>query len=454
LRRFLLKLIRRRRLQRDLDAELSFHEEMARLHRNPVRLGNRTLVQEQVRDLWRFPIVESILMDATHAARSLRKSPVLTAVIFVTLALGIGANTALFSVVQAMFLRPLPDVKDPSSVIAAYTSSSSNSSYSTFSFPDYQDLRDNLIDVSSMAAYWTSQFEFIRDAAFHNVSVTLSTGNYFQILGIRPRVGRFLTVQDDRGPSSELPAVISAQLWSQLFNSDPHTLGQTFLMNNHLFTVVGVTPERFRGLTLRVPTDIWVPFSALQYLAPARVRELEERGNRWLNVIGRIEAPVPISRVQNNAKIIAERLAREYPESNGPRLQSGARTMTVVPINDSMVGFVLRARTVRYAAVIAGIVALVLLITCANVASLLVARSWERQRDTAVRMALGAGKWRIMSRSLLESVFLSVGGGVLGLTVAVWMAQAAATNTISGYWALPWLPAGPSRRTTGPGPHQ
>jgi predicted permease len=329
----------------------------------------------------------------------LGKSPSFAAVAVITLAFGIGANTAMFSIVDGAFLKPLP-VADPSH-FAEIGTQEVHGGYSSVSFPDFLDLRAQCPSFSGAVAYE-------REARFVNsfeessmVAVDVVSLNYFDFLGIKAYRGRTFPSEGTTalGPT----VVISYALWKSRLGGDPGIVGKTIRLNKETTTVLGVTPEHFRGLARFVPTDAWLPVDTA---APA---EMKQRDYRAFEVAGRLRPGVTAERLRAELETIGHRLAQAYPATNQ------AFTFTSELASERQRGFLLISLFLM------SLVALVLLISCANVAGLLLARGEARRQEIAVRLALGSGRGRLIQQFLTEGLLLSLAGAVLGSLLAGWL---------------------------------
>ncbi len=364
--------------------------------------------------------METFLQDVRYALRTLRKSPGFVAVAIISLALGIGANTTIFTIINAVFLNPLP-VEEPSRLVNMYTSDEGIAGEfiaNPVSYPNYRDFRDQNGSLSGLAAFVPFQFTLKVGDEPVQVAGQLATGNFFGVLGVSAYRGRtfsFTSAQDQElGAHPEV--VISHSLWAKMFGSDPEAIGRSVTLNSHPFTVVGVTLPGFKGtFALANPDQIWVPVSMYRELIPpAFVSFFEMRRALAFNPFGRLQSGVTIEGAQAELKTIATRLQQEYPNDNENR------SVRLESLSDAAIGIDQRQSMVRAGGVLMTIVGLVLLIACVNLANLLLARGATRAKEISIRAALGANRSRLMRQLLTESLIVALSGGAAGILVAYW----------------------------------
>ncbi|MCI0351055.1 MAG: ABC transporter permease [Acidobacteriales bacterium] len=378
--------------------------------------------------------MSTLIQDLRYGARMLLKKPGFTLIAVITLALGIGANTAIFSLIDALLLRPLPGVEAPERLVMVYTSDFSSGRYSTSSFPDYKDFRDQNQVFSGLAAFANNQAMHLSTGGeSERIRGGLVTGNYFSVLGVQAKLGRVLLPEDDQTLGAHPVAVLSHDLWQRRFGGDQSVIGKTVSLNGYTFTLVGVAPEGFRGTGLQTALELWVPILMYRQINPAPGQAppaagqtpFDRRGSRGFFLVGRLKPESTLEQAQAQFNVLAARLALTYPQTNLGTLQQPdqPRPITLVPINQAMVGPVTRESTRRVTQLLMAVVGFVLLIACANIANLLLAQARGRQREIAVRLALGASRFRIIRQMLVESALLALVGGAASMLLALWLAD-------------------------------
>jgi putative ABC transport system permease protein len=444
---WLKPLFSRRRLYNDLSDEMRQHLEekidelaAAGMSRKEAaaaarrEFGNITLIEQDSREVWRWPTIESFFADVRYALRILRKSPGFTCVAVLTLALGIAVNTTVFTAFDALFLRPRP-VKDPNSLASIFRATPGEPR-GRFSYPDYIYYRDNSRSFSDLSLFATGmavtssdlsatspeaaprvagavgfQLPQLLQGSAQPIMCFFVSGNYFPMLGATPLLGRILLPEDDQANATPV-VLMSGNSWQRHFHSDPGIVGSTLHLNGAAFTVIGVTPLDYLATASSVP-DLWAPVSAKIALGAATREELE---NRLVNAgfpMGHLKPGVTLSDAQAELGVLAAQLRTQYPAAErnmSVRVASGRNNLATLDSD-------------AWPVVIAAMsgVALLLLIACANVASLLLARAVARRKEIAVRLALGAGRWRLLRQLLTESIFLGLFAGAVGLPLAGWM---------------------------------
>ncbi|HEV3469188.1 MAG TPA: ABC transporter permease [Pyrinomonadaceae bacterium] len=357
--------------------------------------------------------MRTLLQDLRYGLRMLRKTPGFTLVALVSLALGIGVNTAIFSLVNAVLLRPVPVVRGQGRIVWLRAPSS---------YPDFLDYRERARSLEGMTAVTgTSEFSLNSGGESELVTGEFVSANYFDVLGVAAARGRTFAPEEDRTPA---PVVVLAhQLWRTRFGSDPSVVGRQINLNGLGFTVVGVAPEKFIGTEVGLDRELWVPLSMHPVLYPPAAKAsagredlFGERNSHWLRVFARLREGV--SREQAGAELT--NIARAVAEAHYGRADAEAlRRVELLRMSGGMDPGD-REQALPVAGMMMAVVGLVLLIACANLGGLLVARAAVRRRETAIRQALGAGRLRLVRQWLTESVLLGVLGGALGLLLALW----------------------------------
>jgi putative ABC transport system permease protein len=377
-------------------------------------------------------MMQSLLQDLRYGARMLLKNPGFTVIAVLTLALGIGANTAIFSLTDQILLRRLP-VERPEELVVLRSPGpkgghvwSDGDDAASFSYPMYKDLRDRGANVfSGLLARFAIPLSVAGAGQTERADGELVSGNYFEILGVRPALGRVFNQEDDRAPGAHQVVVLSHAYWTRRFGADPAILNKSLTVNGNPMTVIGVSREGFRGVQVGQTPDVFVPMMMKAQMIP-NSRGLDDRRDYWLAIMGRLKPGM--SRAQTEEAIrpsYRSILEEELSLRSGGSAQSRQRFLDkIILLEDGSNGRqVLQRDSKQPFLILMGMASLALLIACANVANLLLARGAARQREIAVRMALGAGRWRLMRQFLLESLMLSMTGGAVGLIVAVWTIQ-------------------------------
>jgi predicted permease len=352
--------------------------------------------------------VNALFHDLRYGLRMLARNPGFAAVAVISLALGIGANSTVFSIVDSFFLRPWP-VKDPGR-LAMISTNSPKLDFTSTSYPDYLDIRHEVAAFSDVVAYGDRGCFVSREGQGQGLeaNVEVVSQNYFAALGVKALLGRAFSPQASQAAAEGRAVVVSYNLWQKYFGGDPSLPGKTTLLDDKEFTVIGVTPQRFSGLRRSFP-DIWVTKEGWETMVPGEERNDASRENRWFDLAGHLRQGAEISEARAQLQTLAKRLALAYPSSN-QGVDFIARPASEAAHEGMEVGIYLMA-----------MVGLVLLISCANVANLLLAQTERRQREIAMRRALGAGPRRLLGQLLAEGLPLALFGGVLGCLLAAWL---------------------------------
>jgi putative ABC transport system permease protein len=350
--------------------------------------------------------MEQLLQDIRYGIRMLVKSPSVSIVATIALALGIGANTAIFSVVNAVLLRPLP-FHESESLMAVFESDSTRGQVrGSYSFPNYFDLRDQNQTFEHLACYHSSDFIMTGGNEPARVQGSVVSANLFPLLGVTPMLGRTFVAEEDKLSGNGNVVVLSQDFFQRHFNSDPSLINQTITLDARKYTVIGVMPRSFQFPIQNDPVELW---TTIALDGNGDTPMTGQRGAHFLNLIGRLKKGVTQKEAQADVNTIAARLEQQYPDTNthkGIMIESAL---------NAIVGDVRPALLI-----LLGAVACVLLIACANVANLLLARATSRHKEMAIRSALGANRFRVIRQLLTESILLSIIGGGIGLLLAVW----------------------------------
>jgi len=377
-----------------------------------LKLGGVEQTKEAIRDRRSLPMMETLLQDLKYGVRQLLRTPGFTVTAMLTLALGIGANTAAFSVVSAVLLRPLP-VAAPDQIVAVRNANSGNAMMSGFSYPNYRDLRDQNKVFSDLIAYRFAPIAMTHEGSSQRVWCYMVSGNYFPGLGVRPALGRLLGPEDDVSPGGHPVAVVGYESWQKRFGGRTDIVGNEVIVNGRKYSIVGVGPEGFSGTEVIAAPEIWFPISMQAELEPG-INTLVTRAAAAYSVLGRIKSDVSLAQVAANVDSIGMGLASDYPEEN--------KNMKIGLAGAGFLGGggMLRGATVGFATLLFAIAGLVLLLACANLSNMLLARATERREETAIRLAMGASRGRLIRQLLTESMLLAIIGGVVGILPTFW----------------------------------
>ena len=365
--------------------------------------------------------MEKLWQDLKYAVRMLLKNPGFSAVAVLSLALGIGANTTIFTVVNAVLLNPL-QVRDISRLVQVDTIDSktrvglANAIKLGMSFPNFQDYQRRNGVLSSIACIIPAGLTWSGGAEPRQLAAQLVSANYFDVLGVKPAAGRFFLPDEDTKPSGNNVAVISYGLWTSRFGANPDVIGQTMILNATPYTVIGIGPRGFKGTFTFANTElVWIPDSMYPQALSGFVKDFfNDRRALVTTDIARLKPGISIGQAEASLKTIAAHLQTEFPKDNA------GRSVTLTPLADAAVGANQHDQLALIAGLMMGVVGLVLLIACVNLANLLLAQAARREKEMSLRAALGANRRRLLRQMLTESLLLSLAGGVVGLIIAYW----------------------------------
>jgi len=384
-----------------------------------MKLGGIEQTKEIYHDRQTLPVLEVFMQDLRYGLRMLRKNPGFTAVAVLSLALGIGANTTIFTVVNAILLNALPVRDLPRLVEMDTVDTKTLLTQARFekigmSFPNFQDYRRDNQVFSDLAAFMPIAVTWSGGAEPRQLQGELVSANYFDVLGIRPARGRFFMPDEDTKTNGNDVAVLSYALWANKLGSDPGIVGKPLIFNARPYTIIGIAPRGFRGtITFFSAEQVWIPTSMKDQLLGGKAKDFfNERRFLGVGTFGRLKPGLETSAAEASLKTMATHLEAEFPKDNS------GRSVALSPLADAAVGVNDHKRIALASAMMMGVVGLVLMIACVNLANLLLAQGARRQKEISLRAALGAGRTRIVRQMLTESMLLSLAGGAVGLAIA------------------------------------
>jgi predicted permease len=451
-------LVRREHVANDLEDEMQLHLDMRREQQMEAgvplsdagaaarrRFGNPTLLRERSYTAWGWSWLESLLQDILYGLRAMLRSPGITLVALLSLALGIGANTAIFSLMDAVMLRSLP-VKNPQQLVLLGRANSNGitdefGGTQLYSYPFYRELQKRNQVFSATAAIFSMSSDVHGTVSGRNqaepMHVQLVSGTYFPLLGVQAIIGRTLTDEDDRTQGNHPVAVVSDSWWKKGLARDPNVLNRTLKIGDTIYSIVGVAPPEFFGTTVGQSPDIWIPMSMVEQVPPHFKGAYSDNFAESLYILGRLKPGVSMAQATTNVNLLFQQILRQL---RGSLSQDDAKALKQahVPLTPMATGLSgLRRQFSDPLKVLMGIAGMVLLIACANIANLLLARSTARTREFAVRQALGAGRGRLVRQLLTESMMLALAGGALGVALAAGASRLLVRMVSGGPEAIP-----------------
>jgi predicted permease len=423
---WLKRLFSREKLYGDLSDEIQEHldekveeliadgmtESEARLTARR-EFGNVTAISERGREVWQWPALESVFADIRFGLRQLRKNPAFTAIAVLTLALGIGANATVFSWIRNVMLNPLPGTENPERVVAQEMVAPSGEHFLT-SYPDFRDFRDNAKLLDSFAVARALAFAVGNENSVERVWGEMVSGNFFDLLRVKPEVGRFFSISERAdAPNAHPVVVVSHAFWTSHFHSDPSAIGSTLRINAHQYSIIGVAPENFHGSLPGQTINMWVPATMLGQLNSGSDWMLDNRKTRMFHALARLGPGVNVEQARSEIQAIARQLAQAHTDTNR------GMDATLLPVRQIHGG--VPNEILAPLALLMGASGVLLLIVCANVANLLFGRAASRRKEFSIRIALGAPRSRLIRQMMTEMLLLSFCGGVLGVLIASWL---------------------------------
>lgn len=393
------------------------------LHVDVWRLRGEARVERAQRLGGGWGMKDVISVELRQALRVFRRSPEFVAAVVLTLAVGIGGATAIFSLVNGLLLRPIPGVDAPAR-LAAVRTSEFGGAFGVSSYMDFLDFRERSRSFENMTAFKPRKADASADGTSQPLGVTMVTSSYFDVVGVPAHIGRYFTAEVDQGAGAHPEAVLTEGLWRRWFGSDPSVVGKEIVLNGQAYTVIGVTPPGFRGTSMVDVPDLFVPMTMQPHLMPASGYLLDRRGWGGISIVGRLAEGVSHETAGSEIQAIGRQLALEYPRTNDPRAYS------VLGFREAALPGGARGGVLQLSVLLLSVVAALWLVVCLNVANLFLARSMKRRQELAVRRALGASRARITGQLVLEFMAIALTAGVAGMFLARAVAEGVATLPI------------------------
>ncbi|HVU06261.1 MAG TPA: ABC transporter permease, partial [Candidatus Paceibacterota bacterium] len=420
-------MFRRRRSADDFAEEIKSHVELeadelqsdglsedeAR-RRARVEFGNAQTAQERFYLRSRIVWLDNLLHDMKFAIRQLTRHPGFAAIAIVTLALGIAANSTIVSWINSTLLDPIPGIPHTSDMITVMRGERSEHPTPPFSYLDYADLRESTRSFTGLLAYHDDYMAITDSGTPERIYGTLTSSNYFEVLGVRPFLGRSLesTASNERLGTAE--AVLGYGLWQHHFGADPSIIGKVVHINLRPFTIVGVAPEGFQGCLSGLRSDLWIPLGMDSQISGDE--RIKYRDVPWLNVLGKLKPGVGHRRAETELNVLMQRLAERFPDAH-----KGPNTISSDPLWRSPFG--VNVYLYGTLPILFALASVLLLLVCANLANLLLVRSVARRREFAIRLSIGATRWRLVLQLMVENALIALAGGGLALLLTTWTAR-------------------------------
>jgi len=426
--RGLRSLFRKQQVEQELSEEIAVFAEMAAQEKmkhglsreealRAVRLESGTveIALEEVRSATWESFVEDLWRDIRFSVRSLRKSPGFTAVVILTLALSIAANTTVLSWMSATLLNPIPGVAHTSDLVTVDRGDRSGYATPPFSYPDLRDLSERTKTLSGVLGWHDDYMSLTGVAKPERIYGALTTASYFDVLGVHPILGRTFLPEEGTPRAGAAVIVIGYAVWQNHFAGDPQIVGKTIQINRHPYTVIGVAPRAFTGCKTGLRTDLWIPLSMDRDVWGAN--RPDYRGSVWLNALGKLRAGVTKNQAEAELNLLMQGIVERFPENHRDR----SNEISLDPLWRSRFG--LNGYLYKVLPMLMGLAAVLLLLACANVASLLLVRSVGRRREIAIRLGMGASRKQIIRQFLIESLLFGLLGGTVAIVITVWTSR-------------------------------
>ena len=348
----------------------------------------------------------------------LTKSPGFTVVVVLTLALGIGANSTIFSWISSTLLNPIPGVTHTANLVTVMRGEPTDHPSPPSPPPDFRDLRDRSRSFAGLLGYHDDFMSLTGAGKPERIYGALTSINYFDVLGLRPIIGRGFLPDEEQQRTGATVAVISYSVWQNHFGLDPSVVGKTIQINRHSYTIIGVTPREFRGCKTGLRTDIWIPLTMDQAVWGSN--RPDDRGTFWLNVLGKLRPGITDRQAEAELNLLMQGIAERFPEAH----RDSPNQITLDPLWRSPFG--VNGYLYKVLPMLVGLAAVLLLLACANVANLLLVRSVARRREIAIRLSMGGMRGQLVRQLLVESLMLSLSGGIVAILMTIWTAHSLA----------------------------